>query len=140
MGQAPISTMRDLQIEVGTSKPFYELIYKKYEYITQDTQWAYWWKMTREFNINPVIHNFWVPRTNFSNDKNIMEVAIEDLAFQGEGKYKLRSMNKCRLYMRSFYISDLLNNDNITIDSSYLNGEIIRIHPDLKFPSTVKPT
>ena len=86
------------------------------------------------------MHNFWVPTSNYRNDRNIMEAAIRDKHFQGEKKYKLVSINRCRLYMQAFFISDLLYKDKITVDPRYLNGVKISKNETINFPDMIKPT
>ena len=120
--------------------PFYELNIETHDYTTKETQWVYWWKAIKEFNLRPVIHNFWVPTSNYRNDRNIMEVAIRDKLFQGENKYKLVSINRCRLYMQAFFISDMLCEDKITVDPRYLNGVKISKNETINFPDMIKPT
>ena len=140
VGSALISTMRDLQIEVGTTVPFYKLDIETYDYTTKDTWWVYWWKVTKDFQLRPVIHNFWVPTSKYTNDRNIMEAAVRDKHFQGEKKYKLVSINRCRLYMQAFFISDLLDKDKITVNPRYLNGEKTNKNEAIFFPDMIKPT
>ena len=43
-----ITTMKTMQVEVGTKVPFYELDYDKHKYITTNTRWGYFWKTTKE--------------------------------------------------------------------------------------------
>ena len=109
------ATMRDVQIETGTSQPFYQKDPEEYHFVTKNTRWRYTWQLTNEFNVDLEIAQFWTPTPNHENDKNIMEYAVKDKLFKGKNKYKLCSINRCRLYQECFYISDLTQQDKSTV-------------------------
>ena len=68
--------MRNLQIEVGTSKPFYCLDIDQHQYVTPNTQWGYFWEVVKEHRLIEKTYNFWTPKSSFDNNKNIMEYAV----------------------------------------------------------------
>ena len=69
-----------------------------------------------------------------------MEAAIIDKYYQNGNRYKLERINKCRLYLECFYISDIKNSKRDTIDPAYMNGTRKRRNPKMKFPTTRVPS
>ena len=71
-----------------------------------------------------------------------METAATDEYFKGNVNYtKLQSINRCRLYMQCFFISELMDNDKTTIHPDYLlNGEKRLKHQELTFPEIRMPS
>ena len=74
-------TLRDTQAEIGTSVPFYTLDPELYDYGDQFSRWRYTWKTNHDIPLNMMVNDMWVPTTEFQNDKNIMEIAIQDINF-----------------------------------------------------------
>ena len=134
------ATLNDLQIEIGREKPFFELDPEQHPYVTQNTRWLYTWKMAIEFDISIKVYQHWVPPTSYQHDQNIMQKAIMDKAYQGKNKYKLQTINLCRLYQQAFYIGDLAAPDGLTIKKQYLDGTEQHKHPSVTFPTMFKPT
>ena len=66
-GKGIYITANDLQIELGTSYPFFELDLKDYNYIKGRRRWEYLWSTAKTLDLKI-----------FENDKNIMEVAMAD--------------------------------------------------------------
>ena len=135
-----IATARDLQIEVGISKPFFTVDPNNFEYIMANTRWGYTWNMAWEHKLQIVIHDMWIPTKRYVNDHNIMEVAIKDVQYQGKNSYKLQTINQCCMYQEAFYIGDLADTDGTTIPIEYLNGTGKHIHEEIVFPEMLKPT
>ena len=140
MGQILYATMRDVQLEVGTTTPFLDLDPNQYLYVTQNTRWRYTWEMIYETKLKLEITKFWTPQSKYHDDKNIMEYAVKDRAYSGENKYKLATINRCRLYQEAIYISDLLTNNEKTVDPGYLDGTKKNCNSEIKFPPVRKPT
>ena len=51
-----------------------------------------------------------------------METAIKDPYYKGKNQYRLISINRCRLYIKAVFISDLMSDDSLTIRREYLDG------------------
>ena len=134
------ATMRDLQLELGVTKPFYTLPPDRYEYVTDNTRWRYTWKTANEFGITLHITNFWVPRTMYNNDECIMEKAINDPSYYGRNRYKLQTINKCRLYQECIFISDIMAENGLRIQKEYLDGSKKNKNKTILFPASRKPT
>ena len=122
IGQALLITLRDIQIEVGTSEPFYNLDPDNYPYVTPDTRWKYFWTAIHENKMTVRIHQMWTPKPQYEDDSNIMEHAVKDQYMQTTNKYRLVSINRCRLYLRCFYVSGLITPDSPQIGIGFLDG------------------
>ena len=140
VADALIATLHDLQIETGRETEFFQLDPSQHQYVTKSTRWRYLWEMAWEFQIDVRIFDHWVPKSEFVNDKNIMAIAINGRYYQGKNKYKLETINQCRLFQQAFYIGDLAVEDSLTVNKGYLDGSIQHRHKDLKFPEMLKPT
>ena len=64
-----------------------------------------------------------------------MEYAVTDPAYLGKNKHKLKTINRCRLYQKSVFISNLMRHDKKTIHPGYLDGTKKNQNNDLNFPS-----
>ena len=69
-----------------------------------------------------------------------MDIAVRDQAYTGKNKYKLNTINRCRLYQQAIYIGDLMGVDKKTIHPGFLDGTMQHQHNAIKFPPTRKPT
>ena len=140
VGTALLITLRDTtQVESGISQPFYTQNPHQFGHLTQQTRWMYFWKMAYEYNLTIEIHNMWTPKPSHENDKKIMEVAMKDTILRDDNYNKLRSINKCRLYLECFFLSDIMTKDEKKIDPKYLDGRIKRKHKELTFPDMRMP-
>ena len=135
-----MATLNDLQVEVGISTAFYNHNPKDYKYITQNTRWGYTWNMVWEFEMKLEIDGIWTPKQKYQNDRNIMEVAMQDAKYQDRNRYKLQTINQCRLYQEAFYIGDLADSTGSTIPIEFLNGKGKHKHEEISFPDMVAPT
>ena len=136
-----LATLYDLQIEVRREIQVFKLNPDDYGYVTENTRWLYMWKMIYEFQLDIQWFKMWVPKPQYENDRNIMQIAIEDPLYQGRNKYKLKTINQCRLYQRAFFISDLQDaNDPTKMNKMYLNGDMQRTTNRYNIPTTFKPT
>ena len=117
VGKAMLITLIDTQAEIGTSMSFYTLNPDQYNYGDQHTRWRYTWRVTYSMKLNMKIGKMWVPTTNYGNNRNIMETAAADSTFLGETKWCLKIINQCRLYLKIFFVSEMMGKDGkITMD------------------------
>ena len=129
----------DLQVELGSSTPFYLLDDSIYDYATTNTRWQYLWKATKQLELRMEIFDFWTPKKRGINDCNIMDIAVTDSILRSSKWPLLQHVNRCRLYLRAFYISDLTR-DGINIHPQYMNGLHRGIHLTVNVPELQKPT
>ena len=122
VGKALQITLNDVQAEIGTSKPFYNLDPNLYKYGDQHSWWRYTWKVNHSMDLNMEVSNIWCPKSKFNADKNIMEVAVQDAQFQGKTKWKLKIINHCRMFLQIFFISEMMDK-NGKVSMKWLNGD-----------------
>ena len=68
-----------------------------------------------------------------------MEYAIRDKIYLRKDRYRLVSINRCRLYLQCFYVSKLMNERGY-VCKKYLTGEESRRDSDIHIPPIQKPT
>ena len=135
-----LATLNDVQIEVGISKSFLNSDPSPFTYITANTRWLYTWRACYKLKIRVEIWKQWIPSTNYIHDRNIMEVAINDAYYQGRYNYRLISINRCRLFLQCFFISDLMDENTGCVPKGYLDGTKSRSAAGYRFPQMRKPT
>ena len=64
---------------------------------------------------------------------------MKDITFNGETKWKLKIINKCRLYCQVFFIGDMMRKQG-KVTLKWLNGEKRNSKHHLKFPPIQKPS
>ena len=67
-----------------------------------------------------------------------MTAALQDNHYKGKNAYKLVTINQCHLYQQVFFISDLLNTEQDTVNKEYLHGTKQHQHREIKFPQMLK--
>ena len=92
-------TANDVQVESGSSMPFYTLDPKVCNYITPRTRWRYLWETTYEQGLEMKLYSFWTPKPLNNNDMNLMDTAMTDKVLL-QSKWPLKyHINRCRLYV-----------------------------------------
>ena len=140
MSEMLIAALHDIQIEVGISESIFTRNPDKFPYITTNTRWLYTWRACIEVKAKVMVWDQWLPKSKYSNDKNIMEAAIKNPYYKGKYQYRLVSVNRCRLYIRAIFISNLLSDDMLTIKREYLDGSMISNTQPFHFHPICKPT
>ena len=74
----------------------------------------------------------------FEDDRNIMEVAVEDTKYTGRNNWKLEIINNCKLYVKIFYIGEMMNKDG-KVDLKILNGTIKTHNTRYNIPNVRHP-
>ena len=138
-GKGLFITAHDTQIETGSSVPFHELDPKRCDYTTDKTRWRYIWTESHSLGINIKMYSIWTPQPSNVNDRNIMEVAMEDEILRASKWPLLKHVNMCRLFMRIFYISDM-SMDGTRVHKSYLDGTQRSTKYPIEFPEMITPT
>lgn len=94
--------------------------------------------MCNEMEIRIIVNNMWTPTPAFTNDCNLIEVAVKDPYFTPRRKWKIEVINNCRQYIGVFFISKLMDEYG-KVKQGFLNGDI-RVTQNLKlFPYARKP-
>ena len=132
-------TANDTQIETGSSIPFYDLDPELCTYTTENTRWNYLWKTIHSMDLKMNIYDFWTPQQKTASDRNIMDTAMHDDILKRSKWPIITHINRCRLYVKAVFISDLTN-DGINIDTGYLDGTIRGKNDILEIPDIRCPT
>jgi hypothetical protein len=138
-GKGMFITAHDLQVEIGTTKPFFQLDPDELSYTVKRTRWQYLWSSLKEYDIKMEIYNFWTPSLKYENDRNIMATALEDKVLRNSRWKMMQHINQCRLYVKAFNVSDLTK-DGLSIYGPYLNGTERGKNSVIDIPDTRKPT
>ena len=139
VGQGLMLTLNDHQSIIGSETPFLQLNPNEYDYGEKNTRWKYLWKMMWKAELKAEICNQWMPSRIRNNDINIMDRATKDPILQ-ESKWPLLDhVNRCRLYLQVFFLSEL-SNDGKSVDRGFLDGTRRNKHPTLNIPEIEKPT
>ena len=132
-------TLQDHQCIVGSDGLFLNEDPNKYRHGQGNTRWNYLWKCLWENNLKVEFYDAWTPVSNRKNDRNIMETAVQD-PILGNSRWELLDhVNKCRLYLQVFHLSDL-SRDGLTVDKGFLDGSKTYKNKELNIPTIRKPT
>ena len=139
VGQGLLLTLNDHQCIIGSETVFLNNDPNRYNYGVRNTRWKFIWESMWENNLTVELYDNWVPKRNADNDVNIMDRATCDPVLVSSKWTMLEHVNRCRLYLKAFYISDL-SSDGLKIDKGYFDGTSSREHPTLSIPDIEKPT
>ena len=129
----------NLQVEIGSESPFYLLDPSTYNYATENTRWTYLWKELYNKGLDMEIYDFWTPKGKGENDSNIMDVAIRDEIIRHSKWPLMHHINRCRMYVRAFHISDLTK-DGVNIHPDFMNGNERGDKTQVSIPDIRRPT
>jgi len=108
----------NVQLFLGSATPFFALPASDY------LPWApaNWitsiWSFTSALKICPEIFQHWCPPLPRANDHPIMDLALSyQLAIP-----IIQSINRCRIHLKVFFLSDVVSSDRLTILPKVLNG------------------
>ena len=132
-------TLHDHQCIIGSSGLFLNEDPNTYNYGMDNTRWYFIWKSIWENSIKAEFHYVWLPHGRGRNNRNIMEVATKDEEIINSRWCMLDHINRCRLYLNAFYVSDL-SKDGRTVEMGYLDGTKRKTHEYLQIPDIRKPT
>ena len=132
-------TMHDHQCIIGSATLFLNIDPDLYDYGEKNTRWKFIWKSLWNNGLSADVYDYWLPTCRGINDKNIMDTAVRDKTLTGSKWNMLHHINRCRIYLKVFHLSDLTE-DGITIDKGYLNGDKVRNEEILVIPDITKPT
>jgi ribonuclease HI len=138
-GKGLYITAHDMQVQLGTSTPFYDHSPVDYYYTTTGTRWHYLWSRLRELNLKIEIYNFWTPTLSYQNDRNIMDTAMKDRLILSSKWKLLIHINQCRLYVKAINLSDLTR-DGKNLYKPYMDGTERGSNNLLEIPDIRRPT
>jgi len=114
-GELIIIAISYKQILVGSTKPFWNLPYSKYSKWIEDCWLKSVWEFINRVGISIEARRAWTPSVPRENDSTLMTIFIES----GYGSYELAQLNRCRLYLQVFFISDIASANGRVIDAGY---------------------
>ena len=139
VGQGLRLTLNDHQCIVGSEEFFLNVDPNVYNYGITHTRWKYIWSNIWHNKLHADFYDTWTPKSTIKGDRNLMDVAVKDEVLTTSKWEMLEHINRCRLYLRAFYISDLsLDGDNV--EQGYLDGSLLRRNDILQIPDIQKPT
>ena len=100
--------MEQLWLELGVSGNIFELDYSIYKDVILTKSWVEGtWKFVSEYNIslNPEIT---MPACRRKNDIPLMDIVVQSKYLE---KANLTWFNKCRMYLKVFFLSDIVTSD-----------------------------
>jgi len=105
------------QMEAGVPDIIYNHPHHKYSILTTASWVTSIWSFTSHMQMN---FSGWEHKLRLQrhNDRFIM-ASFTDSGYSG---YQLRTLNRCRMYLEAFTLSDIVDGDGKKISENYLNG------------------
>ena len=140
-GKSLCSNSHALQVMLGSSTQFLQLPYDPYsQYVDTENRWCYIWRASLEFDITIDSSFFWTPVSPLgAQDISLMDRAVNTHPFSNDSK-QLHAINSCRMYLRLFFLSEMVISDDLSICSSFLDGSTVNSVPYCTFPTQPMPT
>jgi hypothetical protein len=109
------------QLECGTMENILEQDYDKFSKCIINKNWiTEIWQHLHSCKTTVAVQQKWKPRSGRINDTTIMDCLTASNQFSiGE----LQDINRCRIYMRAFFISDIMNIQGTFTDPWALLGK-----------------
>ena len=130
-------TYEDMQLEVGSTQPFFSLSYKKYKKATTESWVKDLWKCLFEHKIE-IRGSFPTIKTMREKDRCIMDVLSNDRINTSS---VLAACNRCRLYLQISTISEMSNGDGTNIRADIMDVIKHEMIPNIyKWPNQHRPS
>jgi hypothetical protein len=98
--------MEYTQLECGTATPIPEANFARYEHAILTKTWiTKCWRYISLWNSSVTISGLWSPTKGRLRDASL----IDDFTMHGLSGKQMRDVNRCRIYLRAFYISDIMD-------------------------------
>jgi hypothetical protein len=139
VGQLLLRLVTHTQLQVGSTSPFFQLVYPTYAKWIDSTWITDAWKFAHRAKITVDIESHWTPALVRQGDIAIMDLA---LTFHLDD-HQLKCINTCRLYLQVFTVSDIVTQMETAYFSLPLRGSVIQTgsltlcgqkYPDLLAP------
>ena len=114
-GELIIIAISYMQILVGSTKPFWNLPYSKYAKWIENCWLKSIWEFVYRVGFSIEVRRAWTPEMPRENDSTLMTIFIES----GYGNFELAQLNRCRLFLQVFFISDIASANGREIDDGY---------------------
>ena len=112
------ASLEIVQIEVGSSTHFFSLRYHSYGFLTPVSRMSTLWEGISWYAIQLTPGKWSLPPPRI-NDVSLMVSLVRDQSFTRE---EIMSVNRCRLYLRVFFLSDIVTCDGTAIRQEAYDG------------------
>ena len=113
------ASLEAIQIEVGSSTQFLSLMYSKYGFLTPFSWLSTLWDSISQYGIS-LTSGTWALKPPRENDFALMDRIISCQLFT---KAEMADINRCRLYLRVFFFSDIVSGNGLYIIPEIVRGE-----------------
>jgi hypothetical protein len=108
------------QLECGTTPPILEENFVRYEYAIQAKSWITGcWRYLSLYNASVTISILWAPPKGRLRDVSLMDEFMR----QEVSDKQIQDANRCRIYLRAFYVSDINDLGGKSIEEWAKQGE-----------------
>ena len=112
-------SMEYLRLQIGTNDSFFQLNIKKFQALIDSNTWlTNTWEFMSKFNITTEINPTTIPLQR-ENDIPIMSAILNKNILNVK---ELQIVNKCRIYLKAFLLSDITSGNGKTISHNAWNG------------------
>ena len=131
------NNLEQLRLELGCNINILESDYGKYKHlILTDSFISKTWEFMSNFNVELKENTAIIPMLR-ENDKCIMEAFIDNKQIKREW---LPTLNKCRIYLQAFSLSDIVTGNGQFIRDKAWHGRQEQTGRDLKWPKWGRPS
>jgi len=126
-----------LQILIGTSVNFLNMLFRQYQYFNCPTWLTTVWKFLDGLQITVDIAQGWLPLPPLGGDLNLMDYfSTKSFTIQA-----LQSINRCRVYLQLLYLSDMASADGKRLIPQVFQGQrLVDRRSLLNWPEQQKPS
>jgi hypothetical protein len=108
------------QLECGTATPILETIFGRYEHAILTKNWIMeCWRYLSLCNASVTISGLWAPTKGRLRDVVLMDAFTR----HGLSDKQMRDANRCRIYLRAFYVSDIMDLGEKSIEELAKQGK-----------------
>jgi hypothetical protein len=110
------------QLECGTMENILEQDYKKISKCIINKNWfTEIWQHLHSCKATVAVQQKWKQRSRLINDAEIMDGLTASNQFS---RGELQDINRCRIYMRAFFVTDIMNIQGTLIEPWALSGKM----------------
>lgn len=112
------ASLETIQLEIGSASQFFRLRFHDFGFLTPISWLATLWEGISWYNIQ-LMPGTWTLQPPRQHDVSLMDALINDHSFTHD---EITSVNRCRLYLRVFFLSDIVSGDGTTILQDAYDG------------------
>ena len=108
-----------MQVEIGSTSQFFSLKYSQYGFLTPSSWLSTLWDATSRYGVTLTPGN-WTLQPPRENDSALMDAIVACHLFTIN---EMSDINRCRLYLRVFFLSDIVSGNGLYIIPEIVRGE-----------------